>query len=426
MHKYFLLKIYFILLLGTSLTYSQKLNNKSPILKRKLAYPDSTVYLPYTNLCFIQGSQMTTEHKGWIIDNEIEVSEEKSLLFIEMNSSQLPKYKYSDGDVQLVIEVPQFKNNYEFDIVSNKVKVSLVNHYGGFKAKSELLEGNLSLIKVNHKIKISGKVILKRVSPNTEQIIEFSNNIIPSYNLQKFLVKYKKQKSKFKKQTEEKFKNSLKEYLNSSKKRDRLSIIEKEIDLSNKLNDKQNIEHSFKFIYSTVGLGSNRWKPAKIIVMIKNSILSYGLIELSDEIKSISFATGDTTWKKKRIWYDVPFAMSSKDSILNLLYGKENQYIFQTHPLIMSGEVQEIYIEYNGWCIKFELKNACNKLASSIISLLNSYLPTKHKIYEKTDEKYYDEQLEPFIKECTGNNNKSYKEVLELEDEYESIRKSEK
>ena len=322
-----------------------------PMLERKLAYPDSTTHLPYTSLCFINNAELP-DNTGWLMDYDIKESKHRSLLIIEMNSSEVWGYKYASGSVQLVVDVPEFKESFQFNMSSNKIKTHLINNYGGFKPTDELPIGNLTLKKVNNKIKITGKVTLRTSNPDTKQIIEFKDNHIPDYSLEEFLIKAKERELK-----RERDRDEMVELLTKSMMEDNSPISEKLIVQSNQVKEKRTIGEGFKLTHSIYGLGSSRGHPSRIIVTVQDGILTYGIMEISTEVNNISYSTGDTIWKKKRVWYDVPFREESTDSILKLLLGKEGQYVFHTNPYIMSGAIEQIYIENKGWCVEFSLKN---------------------------------------------------------------------
>jgi hypothetical protein len=128
----------------------------------------------------------------WIMDYDIKKSQQKSLLIIEMNRSEIMGYQYSSGSVQFVLEVPKFNDSFQFDMNSDKIKIHLINNYGGFNPKDEAPTGKLTIKKVENQVKISGKVTLKRSNPDTKQVVEFNDNLIPDLNLNEFLKEAKK------------------------------------------------------------------------------------------------------------------------------------------------------------------------------------------------------------------------------------------
>jgi hypothetical protein len=389
--------------------------NDEPMLERKLAYPDSITHLPYTNLCFISNAELPNI-SGWILDDEIKKSTNRSLLIIEMNSSEVWGYKYSSGSVQFVIDVSKFKESYQFDIGSDEIKVHLINNYGDFGGSDDPLIGGLSLTRINDKIKVIGKVTIATSNPYTKQVVEFNDDLIPEYDLNEFLIKAKESELKI-----ETDRGKMVEVLTKSMLEDTCSIAEEQIEQNNQVKEKRIPGQGFKLTHSIYGLGSGRGHPSRIIVKVQDSILTYGIMEISREVGYISFSTGDTTWKKKRVWYDISFSTESRDSILTLLEGKQGQYIFHTNPYIMSGAIKQIYVEYEGWCIDFCLKNAFNETSNNIAGILNPYLPKDYKLYVGVKDDWYENQNEPLIKECSGSADKSYIDILG--DEFESIRK---
>lgn len=398
-----------------SCIYAQVIPDGTPMLERKLAYPDSIVHIPYSNLCFINNAELPSSY-GWIMDYDIKKSNERSLLVIEMNSSEVFGYAYSSGSVQFIIDVPKFEESYTFDVGSNKIRVRLINNYGSLGSTDDPLIGSLTLVKIKDKIKVSGKVTITTSKPYTKQVVEFNDNLIPAYNLDEFLDKAKERELK-----SEVVQKQMVEILTKSMMEDTTSIVEKQVDNTNQVMEKITPGQGFELTYSIYGLGSNRDEPSRIIVNIKDSILTYGIMEISNEVSYISYSTGDTIWKKKRVWYDVPFRNHSKNSILSLIADKKGQYFFQTNPYIMSGVIVQIYIEYAGWCVSFSLKNVYNKMGNQIIKILNPYLPNNYQLYETKNDVWTKGQLEPIVEQCTGRIRKSYIDVLG--EEYNSIKK---
>ena len=391
--------------MGISSIQAQISVYERPMLERKLAYPDSTTHLPYTVLCLINNAELPN-NSGWLMDYEIKKSEQKSLLIMEMNSSEITGYQYSSGSVQFVLEVPTFNDSFQFDMSSDKIKIHLINNYGG----------KLTIKKVEGQVKISGKVTLKKSNPDTKQVVEFNDDLIPDLSLNEFLKEAKERELKREKDRENMFKMITKSIIE-----DKSPIVDNQVQQTDENQEKRMLGQEFKLSYSIYGLGSNRERPSRVIVLVRDSILNYGVMELSKEVSSISFSTGDTTFKKKRVWYEVPFSLTSRGSIVNLMDGKKGQYIFHTNPYIMSGAITQIYIEYSGWCTDMSLKNVYNETENAIVRILNPYLPEEYKLYETKNNDWNENQKEPFIKECSGENSKSYLDILG--NEYESIRK---
>jgi hypothetical protein len=182
------------------------------------------------------------------------------------------------------------------------------------------------------------------------------------------------------------------------------------------------VGQSFKFSYSEFGLGSNKGQPSSLVVTIADTTLTYLIFEQTSEYK-IDPVFNDTSWTKKRAAYDVLFKVESKDSIIKLLKGKEGKYIFASNPHIMSGSIQQLYFEYNNWCVEFSLKNTYDSTAMQITNIINKYLPKDHKIYVPYDL-WTDRNSTPLIKSCPGAPNRKYSEILG--DEYDLIRENKK
>ena len=178
----------------------------------------------------------------------------------------------------------------------------------------------------------------------------------------------------------------------------------------------------FKFSYSDYGLGSNRGKPSDLVVAIADTTLTYLIYENTSEFK-IEPPFQDTVWTTKRMSYDVPLRKTSIDSIIKTLNGKEGKYIFASNPHVMSGSIQQLYIEYKDWCTEFSLKNTFDSTAMNIVNIVNRYLPKDNRIYIPYDL-WTDRNNAPLIKSCPSEPNQKYSDILG--DEYDLIRQNKK
>ena len=179
---------------------------------------------------------------------------------------------------------------------------------------------------------------------------------------------------------------------------------------------------NFKFSYSDYGLGSNSGDPSSLIVTIVDTTLTYLIFERTSEYK-IDPVFNDTLWSNKRVAYNVPFRVSSQDSILLLLKGKEGKYIYGSNPHVMSGIIQRLYFECKDWCVEFSLKNTFDSTAMHIVNIINEYLPKDNQIYIPFDL-WTDREAAPLVKSCPSDSNKNYSDLLG--DEYDLIRQKKK
>jgi hypothetical protein len=396
-----------------------------PMLERKLAYPDSITHLPYTNLCLITDAQLPLNYNGWVMDYEIIENKHRTLLIIEMNSSEVWGFKYCGGSLQLIIEIPFVRKSFKFDLNSDKIKIHSINNYGGPMGISNPPVGSLSISKIDDKIMLNGKVRLTTSNPYTMQVAEFKNSLIPIYSILQFQSLSKEKQNEREKQEEE----MVQIFANALRISDSLNIADKKV---KQTETKDAIGQEFYLSLSSIGLGSGRFHPDRIIITVKDSLLRYGIMEPSSEVDFISYSTGDTSWKEKRVWYQVPFERASRDSILAALSGKEGQDIYRSNPDIMSGGIKLLYVEYKGWCTHLSNRNIFDKTSNQIAKYLDPYLPEDYKLYCDTNHyasqrsfriDYWESKSEPLIKKCIGLKSKSSTDLIG--NEYEWLKNQE-
>ena len=364
-----------------------------PMLMRKLVYPDSMAFVPYTNLCFIHNAELPDD-SGWVMEYIIKKSRQQSLLVIEMNSSDILGYNYSSGSVQLVVEVPDFKDSITFGMQSPGIRTSLVNNYGSISATTDPPKGTFTLTRMNGQIRINGQVELTTSQPYTRQLIEFKDNLIPVYSLHNYQELMKEKELQMEKMIDEVIEEIVKEIMEDTIP----SAEEAEKQLPPP-------SQGFRFSYRNYGLGSNRWSSSRVVVLIENDVLSYGIMKQSSEIDYINPATGDTTWKNKRSWQHVPFSTTSRDSILALIATAKGSDLYYSNYHIMSGSIHQFYIGYEGWCTSISMQNVSNANSNRISALINAYLPDDYKLSITTEPGWYDDQTIPGVEECKGNRN---------------------
>ena len=187
----------------------------------------------------------------------------------------------------------------------------------------------------------------------------------------------------------------------------------------------------FKLNYWTTGLGSDAsWLMADehrdcnsgLKIEIIDSILTYSICEQTDDYE-IDPTFKDTLWVMQRNFYQVQFRQSSIDSIVSCLDTLKGKYVYRTNPKIMSGSIFNYYIEFNGECSRFVLKNTFDSAALLITQMINSYLSEAYQIYTPDSRWMSNEYDEPLVKDCPISNNGTYREILEQE--YDLIKKTE-
>ncbi|HEX7844943.1 MAG TPA: hypothetical protein VF476_04020 [Chitinophagaceae bacterium] len=172
----------------------------------------------------------------------------------------------------------------------------------------------------------------------------------------------------------------------------------------------------FKFFYTTIGLGSNRFRPASLTIYVNDDTLTYTVYEKSSKY-SIGKSYNDTVWEKEKRDYKVPFRNSTGDSILQAIEEKKGLSVYNANTSIMSGAIQQFYIEGGSWCTQLDLKNTFDSSALGITLLINNYLPPKHKIY--VPDFWTDRDSKGLIRVCPQPG-KTYREILM--DDFELIR----
>ena len=177
---------------------------------------------------------------------------------------------------------------------------------------------------------------------------------------------------------------------------------------------------NFKFLYNSVGLGSNLDSPSHLAVTISDSVLSYFIYEKTNY--KIDKKDKDTIWDEEQVVYRTDFRKSSRDSIAMHLDNLKGKYIFNTNPGIMSGAIYQFYIATGEWCVEFSLKNTTDSITLLISDIINLYLPPGNKIpLFTTDNKR--KKYTPLIKDCPAKS-KSYFEVLVEEGELLQLNKN--
>lgn len=174
----------------------------------------------------------------------------------------------------------------------------------------------------------------------------------------------------------------------------------------------------FKFKYFDQGLGSSRGDPPHLLLSIDDTAMTYTAMEWSSEF-NVDSVYQDTVWVVKPFTYNVHFRPQSRDSILYILKGMEGKYIFRSNPLVMSGAIQHMYIEYQDWCVEFCLKNTFDSTALQIANIINAYLHKPGTIYTN-DELWKMGGNDALIKDCEGSTNTNYTDILG--DEYDLLR----
>ena len=169
---------------------------------------------------------------------------------------------------------------------------------------------------------------------------------------------------------------------------------------------------NFRFVYSEYGLGSNRGQASDLIIIISDTTLTYKVFEKTGlyTVSNNTFGDtqySDTSWTKKQVAHNIAFRKKSQDSILNLIKGKEGQYIFRSNFAVSSGGIQYLSFEYNGGCTAFSLKNTFDSIAMNVVNIINPYLPVEHKIYIPFDL-WVDRDSAPLIKSCPIDPNRKY------------------
>lgn len=181
--------------------------------------------------------------------------------------------------------------------------------------------------------------------------------------------------------------------------------------------------------YWSVGLGSNAiWFMSEeqkdcasgLQVEIHDTVLTYSICERTDQFE-IDTVFNDTIWAKQRNFYKLNFRQSSIDSIISFLDTLKGKDIYRTNPNIMSGGIDNYFIQYQEWCSQFTLKNTYDSTALLITNLINTYLPEKNQIYVPNSRWTNNGYDKPLIKHCPKEGNGTYREILEQE--YDLIRK---
>lgn len=186
---------------------------------------------------------------------------------------------------------------------------------------------------------------------------------------------------------------------------------------------------NFKLDYWFTGLGSNagwfmteKYKDCAsgLKIGINDTILTYSICERGEQY-NIDTIFNDTIWTKERNFYHIEFRQSSIDSIISFLDTLQGKYVYRSNPQVMSGGIYNYYIEYEGQCSQFVMKNTYDSTALQITNLINSYLDEKYQIYFPESRWTNNKYNNPLIEDCPRAGNGTYREILEQE--YHVIKK---
>ena len=149
--------------------------------------------IPMTKYCFVREAGLKVKRDwpgGWIMKWDVVKKENSSLLFMEMNSTDVEDWLGNEdvsGSVQLVIELPAFTDSFNLKGLTYKTKgLSIINNYGGSDTKKEYLNGKIKLIKNKDKVFISSSIDLLTEKPNTKQQFILTNNPVPSFSFEQY------------------------------------------------------------------------------------------------------------------------------------------------------------------------------------------------------------------------------------------------
>lgn len=140
---------------------------------------DISFTIPATKFCFVKNAVLVPEWPGgWVMKWDVKERTDSSLLFLEMNSSEV-NGEWDDiaGSVQLVVKLPPFKDSIVLHKLTERSKaIQIINNYGGVGSrKKEYASGSLKIIKKDSLVYITSSLDLLTKRPDTKQQFEFAN-----------------------------------------------------------------------------------------------------------------------------------------------------------------------------------------------------------------------------------------------------------
>lgn len=190
--KYFV-SLFALTLLFSAKSFGQISKDTTACLTRFIKGKTVSYKIPVTKYCFVKEAGFKIKRDwpdGWVMKWDVVKKVNSNLLFLEMNSTDVEGWLGNgdvSGSVQLVFEIPLFRDSINLKGLSYKTKgLSIINNYGGGDKKKEYLNGDIKLIKKSDKFFISSFVNLLTEHPNTKQQFILDNNAIPSLTFDQY------------------------------------------------------------------------------------------------------------------------------------------------------------------------------------------------------------------------------------------------
>jgi len=177
----------------------------------------------------------------------------------------------------------------------------------------------------------------------------------------------------------------------------------------------------FSFSYDEIGLGSNWGRDPTVQITIFDTLLIYSYY---DGVKTPNgiLPRGDTLWKHVLTPHQKIIDKRTIEKITFLISGMKGKSIIASDPMILSGGIQNFYFEFENSCVEFSLKNTSDSTMTSVINLLNEYLPEKRKINVFFDGDLPPNKFRPIVENCPSDKNKKYSDYLK--NDYQIIQQS--
>jgi hypothetical protein len=373
-----------VVLLNIQTIQAQRSKDTTTCLTRFKVGETSSYNIPMTKFCFVQDAGLNKDYtNGWIMKWDITEKANLNLLFLEMNSTDVEGWLGKEdvsGSVQLVFELPSFKDSIVLTNLSYKSKgLYAINNYGGINGKKEDLNGNLKIVRHGDNVLITSLLNLITDKPKTKQQFILSNNPVQIFNSKEYQ-EFMDKRDSIQELEKNEMINSLTQTIIS---RDSIWEIE-----DNRIKDslKQNpYKGKFRFWVSDIdkaGYSRITFSVSQDSVVIKEG--PYDFIYLAKNYSR------DSVYFKRSLTQSEKTHLSDIENRINFDTLK-NSY---TNFCIMDGLILSFSFESAKFFKDVTVSNYYNESIANVVEFINKIVPKKYRIW-------YDKKV--LLKQQKGN-----------------------
>jgi hypothetical protein len=368
--KYLLLLFY--LTISTSwMSVGQIPKDTTASLKRFTEGKTSSYKIPMTNYCFVKEAALKRQWpNGWIMKWDVVKKANSSLLFMEMNSTDVEGWFGNDdvsGSVQLVFELPEFSDSINLKGLSYKTKgLNIINNYGGGDNNKEYLNGEIEIKKNLDKVFISSSINLITEKPNTKQQFMLTNSAVQQFTFEKYQ-EFMNKRDSIREVEKDEMVNALTEAIIS---RDSIWEIE-----NNRVKDSLKLHPysgNFRFWVSDIDKAGY-------------SRITYSISEDSLLIKEgpYDFIYLAKNYSKDSVYYKRALTQNEKKLLVIIEQGLEFDTLktSYTNFCIMDGLILSFSFESSKFSKDVTVSNCYNESIANVVEFINKLVPNKYQIW---------------------------------------------